>query len=313
MVEELLHARLEVGAVGRLYGPVRFAPVVEQPGRFAEAAQGGKPLDALVPGHGPVVVVVQDQERGVDLVGREDGAVLVVTLEVAPGRAPDAALGVLVLKLTAAPAAPAYTAVGREHIHHRRAGLHGGEQVGLGDHVGRLVATPAVALHADALLIDEALVQEVKYAAHHAIVSTLAGVANAVVNVGVEDHVALADVVAVVDAAPPRQRRTVAKNAVAAPLVEIHEQGVFLRGVEVVRLHQHTAQGAALGVGPGVEFVGAPGEVRLPRVGVGYLVCFPCGRRCVAEVGELAEIGAAEDKSFAGAAAHEITESVRAF
>ena len=196
----------------------------------------------------------------------------------------------LVLKLPAPPAAPTDATVGRKHIHYRRAGLNGGEHVGLGDHVSRLVTAPAVALHPDAAAVDEAIVEQAGDARHHAVVRALAGVADAVDHVRVKDHVALAHVVAVVDAAAARHRCAVAVNSLAAPLVVVDEHRVFVAVVEVVGFDEGAVQGTALVVGPVVALGGTPGEVGLLRVGGGYFFAFVSKVIGEPEIGKLPEV-----------------------
>ena len=76
----------------------------------------------------------------------------------------------------------------------RGAGLDGGEDVGLGDHVGDLIAAPAVALDADPPGIDEALVDDLLDGRQDALQGARPRVAGLVDDVGLEEDVAVADV-----------------------------------------------------------------------------------------------------------------------
>ena len=71
VVEELLHAPLEVFFVLRFLYSMGIAIVVKQPGGLAQAAQRYEELDALVPGHGAVVVIVQNEDGRFNPVGVE--------------------------------------------------------------------------------------------------------------------------------------------------------------------------------------------------------------------------------------------------
>ena len=68
VVEELLHAYLEIDPVGKFHGPMGLAGVVEQPCGFAQAFQCHKVFDTLVPGHMAILVVVHDEYGGLYLI-----------------------------------------------------------------------------------------------------------------------------------------------------------------------------------------------------------------------------------------------------
>ncbi len=58
VVEILMHAHRAIFLSGALAGAVRRAVVVEQVNLFVEPAQGEEHLDALIPRHGVVTIVL---------------------------------------------------------------------------------------------------------------------------------------------------------------------------------------------------------------------------------------------------------------
>src|SRR5690606_35294684 len=117
-----------------------------------------------------------------------------------PERAAETALRLLVLELPDHPGRPADPAVRARHVHDRRARLGRGEDIGLRDHVGDLVAAPAVALHTDRLLVDEAAPDQLGDAGDDRVQRALARVPDPVDYVRDEDEVAPAHVEAEADA-----------------------------------------------------------------------------------------------------------------
>ena len=73
MVKELLQANAPIFAVVVFAYAVRFSVVIDQPGGFAQAAQGNKEFDTLIPGYCAIFVVVQDEQRRLNFVCPEDG------------------------------------------------------------------------------------------------------------------------------------------------------------------------------------------------------------------------------------------------
>ena len=194
MIEILLQTDLPVPFVLVFDRPVGFVIVVEQPHRFGEAAQGHKQLDALVPRHRAILVIMQNQQRCLDLVGPEDRGVLEIAHRVFPERSADAALGALVLEHPADAGAPADAPVSADHIAHRRARFRRLEDMGAGDQVGDLIAAPAMPLHPDIGFIDKSAVDQVGDAGNHRIISTFPGIADLIRNIRFKDHVAPAGV-----------------------------------------------------------------------------------------------------------------------
>ena len=128
--------------VDPLTQPVGLAVVVEHPGRLLEPAQRHDELDSLVPGNRTILVVVENQQRRLDLVGPENRRVLHVSQRNFPQAGTQATLGLLVLKLPHHAALPTDTSVSAGHVGHRRASLGGGEDIRLRHHVGNLVTAP---------------------------------------------------------------------------------------------------------------------------------------------------------------------------
>jgi len=101
-----------------------------------------------------------------------------------------------------------------------------------------LISPPAVALQTDAVLINKAFTKQTGDPAHNAIVGTLSRIALAVDHVRIEDDVALANVMAIVDTAPPGHRHAVAIYPFAAAFVEVDEQGILFLRVKAVGLNE---------------------------------------------------------------------------
>ena len=101
VVEELVHVDGPVLHVVAVAQAVRLAVVVEHVGLLAEPPHRRVELDALVPRHRIVRVVVDRQVRRVDLLDPEDRRVLDELQRRVPRRRADAALRLLVLELRA--------------------------------------------------------------------------------------------------------------------------------------------------------------------------------------------------------------------
>ena len=71
VIEKLLHAFGKVEAVFLLAETVTFAVVVQHPSGLGETSHSYKQLNPLVPRHGAVAVVVQDEQGGLNVVGKE--------------------------------------------------------------------------------------------------------------------------------------------------------------------------------------------------------------------------------------------------
>ena len=277
-----------VALVGSAAEVVGFAVVGEHPCGFVEAAEGEEELDALIPRDGVVGVVVEDEERGLDAVDLEDGRVVDEAEWVLPGRAADAALGLFVLELARAAGAPADAVVGGDHVDDGCAVFCGFEARGLGDHVGDLVAAPAVALDADVLFVDEAARGDGVDSAEDAFERALAGVAGGVDDVGREDEVAVRDVVADVDRVHGARVDEVVE-VLRELLVEVDDHRIFFVRVEVFGLVEDALQGDAVGALEVDHLVGAPEERGLLRVGVGDFLQGFEGGVGDEEVGEFGE------------------------
>ena len=260
MVEELLHADAPVLAVGHADGPVGFAGVVEEPGGLAEALEGHEHLDALVPRHVSVLVVVHDEDGGVDLVHAEQRTVFGIDLGMFPHRGAEAALGVFVLETACQTGTPADAAVGAEHVDHGSSALDGCKAIGARGEVGALIATPAVSAGADVTAIDEAQALHLVETRKDAVVGRFAGMSVGVADVGHEDEIAVAgEGVEVADRAL-RRGHAVVEERLAVALVVIDDERILPGGVEVGRLEEETFEGDALVAGPLDGFGRAPEE-----------------------------------------------------
>src|SRR5215475_9911459 len=127
-------------------------------------------------------------------IGVEDGRVLDEAHRVFPEAAADSALRALVLELARQPGAPPDAAVGAGHIAHERPGRGGFESVGLRDHIRDLIAAPTVALNADLVLVDKALVDNRLNRGQHAFEGALARIVDGVNDIGHQDQIAIAGV-----------------------------------------------------------------------------------------------------------------------
>ncbi len=183
MLKKLQHAQLEILAVLVFHQSVPLFVVVQHPGRFTQTAQCHVKLNPLIPGYGTVFVVVHDQQRSIHLVDEEDGRVLQVTQWFFPQRASNPALGMFVLEHPAHASFPANATVGRNHVDYRRTRLGAFKNVGLGDQIGNLVATPTVALYPQIVFVHKPLVHQGRNPGNDCIVCTLARIANAVRNI----------------------------------------------------------------------------------------------------------------------------------
>ena len=116
-----------------------------------------------------------------------------------PQAAADAALRVFVLELAREPRAPANAAVGAGHIRHQCAGSGSFETIGLRDHVSDLVTAPTMALNADGVLFDEALIHDGLHGRQHALQRALTRITNVVDNVRHQDQITVAGIERSVD------------------------------------------------------------------------------------------------------------------
>ncbi len=198
MVEELLHPDGPVLPIRPLPYPVGLAVVVDHPYGLLQPPQGHEQLDPLVPGHGPVLVVVHHEEGRLDLVRLEEGRVVDVAEGLLPEGPPDSALRVLVLELAVHSAVPPDSTVCAGHVGYRGTGLNRREEVRPRNHVRELVPAPGVTLGPDAVLIDVSLVHDLQDPGNHCIDGAFPGMADLIGNVGNEEHVTPAHVEAVV-------------------------------------------------------------------------------------------------------------------
>ena len=183
--------------------------ILEHPGRLAKAPQAHEQLDALIPRNCTVVIVMHDEQRGIDLVRVEDRRIFDVKLEAAlvPERAADAALAVLVLADAAASGSPAYAAVRAGHIAYRGACAAADKHISAGYKICHLIAAPALALDSHPLAVDEAeLVAHGLGAGTDAVICALARMSGLVNDIRYKDYISIADVVCVIDYGTARGR-----------------------------------------------------------------------------------------------------------
>jgi hypothetical protein len=95
VVEELLHPHGVILLVGGLLEAVVLPDVLEHDDRLLQTPEGVVVLDALVPVDGPVLVVVEDDQGRVDLLGVVDRRVALIGLEVVPVAAREPPLAAL--------------------------------------------------------------------------------------------------------------------------------------------------------------------------------------------------------------------------
>src|ERR1017187_736390 len=108
VIEVLLQADGVILLVGPLAQSVRFAVVIEEVDFLTQAAQCQVELDALIPWHRVVAIVVQQHDRRPHAVRPENGRVLDEARRVLTDGSADAALRALVLALPRDARAPAY-------------------------------------------------------------------------------------------------------------------------------------------------------------------------------------------------------------
>src|SRR6266542_3904533 len=116
MIKKLLQATRVVLLIYSLAQAVLLAVVAEHVDLFAQPSQGEEVLDALVPRHRVVFVVIDHQKRRLHAVGAKDRRVLQVTQRVFPEAAADTRLRAFVLKLSREACAPANAAVSAGHV-----------------------------------------------------------------------------------------------------------------------------------------------------------------------------------------------------
>src|SRR5580693_5059007 len=99
VVEILLQADCVILLVRPVTQSVRLAVVVEQVDFLAQPAQRQEELQALVPWHGSVAIVLQNHHRSGYSISRKDGRILDESLWVLPDGPANAALRALILEL----------------------------------------------------------------------------------------------------------------------------------------------------------------------------------------------------------------------
>src|ERR1051326_4837880 len=129
MVEVLLQTNGVVFLVGAIAQTVWLSIVIEQVDFLAEAAQREEELDALVPRHGVVTVILENHHRSLHPVHPENRRILDETRRELPDGAADAALCAFILELACEACAPAYAVVCGNHVDHRGAGGHSAEAI----------------------------------------------------------------------------------------------------------------------------------------------------------------------------------------
>lgn len=82
-VEELLEADAEVLAVATLHEIVLLLVVFQHPNFLAQSSQRHEVLDALIPWHGSIVVIVHDEEWSGHFVGLKERRVLQIEVKTA--------------------------------------------------------------------------------------------------------------------------------------------------------------------------------------------------------------------------------------
>src|ERR1035441_3418467 len=107
MIEVLLHANGVVLLIGPAPQAVRLSVVIEKIHFLAQPPQRQEELDALIPRHRIVAVVLQNQHRSLHAIGPENRRVLDETRGVLPDRPANAALRALILELPRDARAPA--------------------------------------------------------------------------------------------------------------------------------------------------------------------------------------------------------------
>ena len=270
MVEELVQVDGPVLLVLALPEAVLFAVEIEHVGFFSEVAEGGEELDPLVPGHGVIFVVVDREIGRLDALHPEEGRVFDELEGPRPEWGADPALGFLILEGPGHARAPADAAVGAGHVDDGRARFHGGEHVGLGDHVADLVAAPAVALDADPFRVDETHPENFLDGRDDALEGARPRVADLVDDVGHEDDVTVADIAREIDVRSGRGR-IVAVEALGHRFIDVDHERVLFRGVEVVGFDQDGGEGDPVSVNV-IDALGlAPAVARLLGIGVADL------------------------------------------
>src|SRR5690554_8218799 len=167
---------------------------------------------------------MHDQQRGVDLVGKEDRRVLDVQLERVAHGGPDTRLCLLVLKLAAAAGLPTDTAVRAGHVRYRGTRACGLKHVGPGYQVSHLVAAPALSLYGHVLRVYPFVSSESLGARYHRVVGVLARLSHRVMDVRSENDIAPAHEEGDVDDGSARCRGKIAIKIVGMLLIRSEER-----------------------------------------------------------------------------------------
>ena len=145
-IEEMPHPQGVVALVGGFGQAVVFALVLEHHHRLLQTAERVEILDPLIEVHGPIFVVVQEQERRLDILGEIDRRVPHVGIQVFPIAAGEPALAALEDRLVGDADVPINRAVHADEVGQGRSGDGGLESIGLRDEERRLITAPRVAM-----------------------------------------------------------------------------------------------------------------------------------------------------------------------
>src|SRR5262245_32798267 len=105
-----------------------------------------------------------------------------------------------VLELARKSGAPSNSAVRRRHVHDHRSRRCCLETIRLREHVGDLIAAPAVSLDTYRVFIDESFIDDSLNRGQYAFQSALSGITDRVNDIRLEDEIPIAYVVGSIDA-----------------------------------------------------------------------------------------------------------------
>ena len=299
VIKKLLHATGKVLAIVVAHHPVRVAIVIQHPAWFLQSPQGHEQFDALVPGDGGILVVVQDQQGCVDPVRKKQGRVGNVLVPRIPQRVADPALRLFVLEHPAHSGAPANAAIGTGHVADRCPGFGTGKQIGLGNQPCGLVPAPTVPLHPDPGFIDKPLIHHELHPGQDSVGGAGPRFTGLVGDIRNKQHVAPADIETEIDDRAAGGGRMIGMQVVTVPLVEINQQRILVIGIKIIRLVQQAVQRLSVTGRPVDQLGRAPAIFVLVRVDVTDSSHRPeSGRRCP-QIGTASKGASRENRGIA--------------
>ena len=245
---------------------------------------------ALLVSHSLVVVVVEDEQWRVYLVGIDDGRHCPVLLLGIPQRGAHSALRVLVHEVARQSASVSDAQVACNHIGDRCAYLCTVEDVGLGDEVCGLESRPTVSLQTYLALMGYALVDKPVDSTYHCIVCALSRCADGEVYVGHKHDVAIAHGVGSVGHCTAQQWHDIMILLLCVCLIKLYYDRIGLLAVVALWQIEQAAVLLTFVILPFYYFDATPNVFLLLRIGIGHPLDIGKIGCTVAKVGKCADV-----------------------